>query len=590
MRPLFIFISICLSNSFGVYSQTSVAVPQVSIWYDGEQNRTNQGDNSQLIGESAAHGDSAISLNFHSVKTFNETVTPIRSSYDIGLSSRLTVIVVFHSRDTVAEHGIWSVFKGGKQITGLTDKRLIRKNSEYVYPVKRRGIPLINTSIQAFSKIRGDSDSNYFVLGEAFLPDSTRSFYSGDIAECLVFDRFLKKQEALKIETYLAIKYGITLIESDYISPSDVVLWDYEENQDYSNGIAGLGRDSVFGLAQKQGSSSEEEDLLTIGLGAFTPLNRDNSSLLTDGNYLIWGHNDKELVYDVVDCKVSYPLMARKWLVQSTNTKGKSFSTWVKFLLPEDYRDSTRLCYLLIDRSGSGDFSSSTVDYIVQSQVDTNGYVYFEDVVWDANGKNVFGFSYGFDLEVEIMPSCPDISTGSLTVSICGGESPFDYLLESDSTRQQFIYQGDRDCTFEELAAGDYTLTVSDIYNNKVSQNIVIVSDSIACLDTLGLANNNRKSLENNDKSDKNLDNLSSHYYNVYPNPTSGYYKITADLPTETPIVVRIYTVNGSLLDEKKDYGKKQYFFDNYMSTQGNYIIEIETVFEKKSFKLAIIN
>ena len=53
--------------------------------------------------------------------------------------------------------------------------------------------------------------------------------------------------------------------------------------------------------------------------------------------------------------------------------------------------------------------------------------------------------------------------TGSLAIAICGGESPFDYLLENESTHQQFVYQGDRDYIFEELAAGNYTLTVSDI-------------------------------------------------------------------------------------------------------------------------------
>ena len=104
-------------------------------------------------------------------------------------------------------------------------------------------------------------------------------YYSGDIAEYLVFDYFLKKPEALKIETYLAIKYGISLIASNYLSSSNRILWNYEENEAYSNGIAGIGKDSVMGLLQRQGSSSEEEGLLTLGVGDFTTLNKDNTCL-----------------------------------------------------------------------------------------------------------------------------------------------------------------------------------------------------------------------------------------------------------------------------------------------------------------------
>jgi hypothetical protein len=82
---------------------------------------------------------------------------------------------------------------------------------------------------------------------------------------------------------------------------------------------------------------------------------------------------------------------------------------------------------------------------------------------------------------------------------------------------------------------------------------------------------------------------LSVSYYNLYPNPTSGRYKIEANLPSETSIVIRLYTVNGNLIKELKDDGKKQYYFDEYMQTQGSYIVEIESIFEKKTFKLTII-
>ena len=667
MKKSFIVIfTFCLSYSFSVFSQSFTS--KTSIWYDSEQesiyqtqnNSTNK-NNLQKI-TSKQDEDSVILLNFNTVKHFNTEMSSMQTEYDISRSSRLSVIVVFHASDTLSEHGIWSVTRDGKQITGLTDRRLLRQKSEYKYPIKRRGIPLINTSMQAFSKIRNKADSNYFVLGEATLPDSTLSSFSGNIAECLVFNRFLKKSEALKIETYLAIKYGITLIESDYLSPSDVILWTYEENKEYSNGIAGLGRDSVFGLKQKQGCSSEEEDLLTISVGNFNLLNKNNNFTLSESNYLIWGHNDRDLAYNDIACDEAYPLLERKWLIQTTYTNSNTiFPTTVKLQLPEEYRDSTSLCYLAIDRSGVGNFTSASVEYIVQNQIDTSGYVYFDNVVWDmdGSGKDMFTFSFGYVVDLMANPSCSNTSTGSIVTEICGGKTPFDYLLTHDSSSQQFQYQGDRNYTFENLPAGLYTLTITDsnlvgisqqieitefpdvlsslplnyaiqddsnivnasdyfgtsamsyvwekdsaFFSNNSSVNMsskgsykLIATDTNGCIYTFyilaeeNLLSQRHKSTSSSkgQMSEALEQEAGRHQYKVYPNPTMGKYNIEVDLPEESPVIVRVFTANGSLLETWKDSHKTRYYFESYISTIGNYIVEIETVFETKDFKLVVI-
>jgi len=428
------------------------------------------------------------------------------------------------------------------------------------------------------------------------------SFY-GDIAECLVFDRILKKDEALKIETYLAIKYGITLIESNYLSSSDVVLWNYEENKDYSNSIAGLGQDSIFGLSQKQGSSTEEEDLLTVWVGDFFQENNDNTYLLSEKNYLLWGHDNTALTYSDLSCEVSYPMLERKWLLQATYTNKNTFSTKVKFRMPADYIDTLRVCYLTIDRSGNGNFVSKDVEYIVQDSIDSFGNVYFSDVVWDkdGSGKDVFSFSYGAVLDLEPTASCPNISNGSLLVNVCGGESLFDYFLENDSTGQQFSYYGDRGYNFEGLSAGFYTLRLTDDNNNVISKRVEIQcyspeEASINGCDTLVDINDNssvlsdkRKGIERKNIEDDALENVSDKYYQLYPNPSSGQYRIEASFPSETFIYVRVYTTHGSLVNEFKREGSSHYVFDNYISTQGSYMIEIETFYGIKEFKLTVV-
>ena len=67
-----------------------------------------------------------------------------------------------------------------------------------------------------------------------------------------------------RIQTYLAIKYGITLgiqgTSQDYVNSDGTVIWDQSANVGYNYDITGIGRDDVSGLNQKQ-SRSVNNDL-----------------------------------------------------------------------------------------------------------------------------------------------------------------------------------------------------------------------------------------------------------------------------------------------------------------------------------------
>jgi hypothetical protein len=676
MKQFIIILSLCSVSLFSVYSQQEV-MPRVKaqLWYDFEkqQKSTPVEQSEKGISKSNIHKSTGVKqdslrlLNFHRVKTFEQEKTSIKTRYEVKDFSRLTVIVVYHSPDTVKEHGIWSVQSSKGQLSGLTDRRLLRQKSEYVYPVKRRGVPLINTSMQSFPKNRAKTDSNYFVLGETTLPDSTLCYYSGDIAEYLVFDRFLQKTEALKIETYLAIKYGITLIASDYLSPSGRILWNYKENEQYSHGIAGTGKDSVFGLDQSRGSSSEEEGLLTIGVGNSIGLNKDNTVDFSEGNYLVWGHNEGSMSSETA-CESEYPLWERKWLMQVSYTDTtQRFKTSVRIQIPESQRDTMLLNYLVINRKGDEDFTSDKVEYIPQSAYDGSGYVYFENIVWDTDGsgKDMFGFSHGLKLETVEIASCPKHNTGQLSVSVCGGKAPFHYLLansKGESITAQGKSHGERTYLFDGLSSGVYLLTVTDSfrvtnrkeieipkhdtvafelpstywisvptsetidakeYNNTnftnyvwkkdgvlLSENAIVniktagkyqltVKDSNGCIYTskmeaidLALLEKDRDENQSDQMQGGNAGSLEKNVsatYQVYPNPTTGNYKIKVDLPEVTTVNVRVFTVKGELLEEWQESGKKDYLFESCLEIRGNYVIEVETSFKIENFKLTVV-
>lgn len=119
-------------------------------------------------------------------------------------------------------------------------------------------------------------------------------------------------QERNRIQSYLAIKYGITLgvngTSQDYVDSSGSVIWDQSANAGYNNNIAGIGRDDSSELNQKQSSSVNNatdgtgpiEGILTIGLTDIYNTNNENittnaSNTFNDKEFLVWGDNGADL-------------------------------------------------------------------------------------------------------------------------------------------------------------------------------------------------------------------------------------------------------------------------------------------------------
>jgi len=113
--------------------------------------------------------------------------------------------------------------------------------------------------------------------------------FDGYISEILVFSDTLSSFEKEKINSYLAVKYGITL-NQDYVSSSGAVKKDISDG--FVNAIAGIGRDDCSGLHQKQSKSIESDAIITIAKGGLAATNSQNAnSISSDDTFLVWGND-----------------------------------------------------------------------------------------------------------------------------------------------------------------------------------------------------------------------------------------------------------------------------------------------------------
>lgn len=164
-------------------------------------------------------------------------------------------------------------------------------------------------------------------------------WFTGKIAELIVYAKEQNSQDRNAVETYLSIKYGLPIPTSSHL---------YYSHDSHPNALAGIGRDIQQRLWQDNSKSLDETALVRIS----------NPSGLGEGEYLVWGHDG-----DTLDRISNVPAnvnerFTRTWKVSRTGNPG---SVWVEFELAGlglDLSDASDFS-LLIDTDQ--DFSDATV-------------------------------------------------------------------------------------------------------------------------------------------------------------------------------------------------------------------------------------
>ncbi|MCB0182989.1 MAG: VCBS repeat-containing protein, partial [Caldilineaceae bacterium] len=244
---------------------------------------------------------------------------------------------IFAHRNTSDNQYQFNAIGGGKNGCAVDWQQGITPSTEKTLLL---GITYDGTAANRYGYINGlatldpncGSMINTQTNGSAIVGGGPSAQYDGHTAEVIVYNQRLTFAEAQQVNSYLAIKYGITLDptdtttveEGDYIlSDGSTVVWDYSVNSAYHNDVAGIGLDADSGLNQKQSKSVNSGNFVSIGLGEVTATNGANpNSFGTDGSFLVWGNNGQAAssVNDLTG--TNYRYMNRVWKAQETGSVG----------------------------------------------------------------------------------------------------------------------------------------------------------------------------------------------------------------------------------------------------------------------------
>jgi hypothetical protein len=250
------------------------------------------------------------------------------------------------------------------------------------------------------------------ILGKGF---ATASFFTGLISEMALYSTNVTGTDLKKIQTYHAIKYGLTLDQTtayDYMATDGSVIWSATGNGTYNKNIAGIGRDDIEGLTQKQSRSSNQNGIVSVGLGSVAASNPGNTNTFAGNrSYMTWASNSNVATTSTTDLPAgAYSnRLDQEWKVQTTNFNNGTQPVELKFDLTgiSGLTGNTANHFrLLIDNDGDGDFTTGTPTVIPATGYGSNAVTV----------NNVTGLNNGavFTLANIVVPTAPGGVTNGL--------------------------------------------------------------------------------------------------------------------------------------------------------------------------------
>ncbi|MFC4686026.1 T9SS type A sorting domain-containing protein [Epilithonimonas pallida] len=354
-------------------------------------------------------------INYHFVKDTLTNSAVINTKYKLN---QLSLFIVGNKFEINAD----------KVIYGKVGSTVITNQGIFDYADTLKVEPSVASQIITYGK--HDKSTGSFI----YLPKINDSNLL--IPELLIFKRNLSKKEKQQIESYLSIKYGISInyfSEKNYLSSAGDVLWNYKKNKKYGYHITGIGRDDLFGLYQKQSKNSGDNSLI-MSIDNLKRLNSQNAGSLNDNEFLLWGDNNEDIVFKESDLLSYHPGKDLKRLWKAQIKSQDNLKTNLYFNL-KDVETGNQIPKLKIFRT-TENYQSEIFELFNGEKMNDSIYVY-RNIAWDTdhNGNDYFTLNNDISNEdISIVSDCNELKNGLVKIRLPDNFSFYSYKLVNVKT------------------------------------------------------------------------------------------------------------------------------------------------------------
>ena len=330
-------------------------------------------------------------LNFNPAFRFDGTALSVPP---IEVTDEANSVIIVYQADTAVreEMPLWSFQADITHTLALTTQRIVNSNSTILYNEENSRCAVVNSLTQLWRRRR--MADTLHCSGLVGITDSSE--FTGMVAELVVLPCGEEFSDTVLYQwcSYLAVKYGVTLHETSYLSSDGTVTWPLDSLGQFSGSVIGIGRDDRFGLHQRQ--SRTTDGLLTLALDSITADNIMHGSELADREFLMVGSPTSaftatsELYLEDDQTLNRYG----DGVAKVTGNGVRSRSTVLK-MDASKWADSPHRYALLVDRSGSGEYRYSDLEIFTPSEIDTvSKTLTFSDIQWDTDGSGCDRFCF----------------------------------------------------------------------------------------------------------------------------------------------------------------------------------------------------
>ena len=330
-------------------------------------------------------------LNFNPAFCFDGTALSVPP---LEVTEEANSVIIVYQADTAAreELPLWSFQADSAHTLALTTQRIVNSNSTILYNDENSRCTVVNSLTQLWRRRR--MADTLHCSGWVGITDSSE--FTGMVAELVVFPCGEESSDTALYQwcSYLAVKYGVTLHETSYLSSDGTVTWPLDSLGQFSGSVIGIGRDDRFGLHQRQ--SRTADGLLTIALDSIAADNILHGSTLADREFLMVG-----------SAEAAFNTASELYLEddQTLNRYGDGIAKITGIDIPQkpftmrvdasQWADSLHRYALLVDRSGSGEYRYSDLEIFTPAEIDTaNKTLTFSDIHWDTDGSGCDRFCF----------------------------------------------------------------------------------------------------------------------------------------------------------------------------------------------------
>jgi gliding motility-associated-like protein len=531
-------------------------------------------------------------LNFNPYIVFNSTATPnsISSGNAVSglqiLDGTLCTMFQVIKLHTIANTGVWvkwqwatNSYSGPRLGNELNNSNLgrvrfdFRTNAGSFYSTtnifeKNSLVTQEAAATQKTIRLTGAQDASIAASGTFAPGASTGRLTLGaepygddyptkvDIAEFILYKRALTALERNQVESYLAVKYGMTLMQTgtyanDYTNSTGAVTWNHTANAAYANNITGVGRDDAAGQNQKQSLSINNRAMVTMYhgtvAGVFPALNADNTDdFATDQSYILFGDNLADTLITQCSTNGRFKKMARTWKVQVTGTPGTVTLALQKANVPP------QITALLI--ANDPNFTTGLVSVPIQD----NGTQLYASYAFSNNQYYTFG-TPPLALNGAVTAVVCEGNNGAVTLSPTGGSAPITYSWNSTPPQATQNLAGvnpgnytvsvtqSNGCAFTETFTVNGTISPVFIKVKDTSNTICTADNGLIEVGGLGGTPSFTFSIDNGPYgSQSRFDNLASGAHTIK-------IKDQNNCQHDTTVVLKRYTYNLEVSDSAKD-------------------------------------